>query len=77
MWKRSVCTKDCPDTCGLLVRVQDNRITAVKGDPEHPFTGGFLCKKATYFPDHVHNAERIMAPLIRTGQRPPDGPTPI
>ncbi len=69
MWKRSVCTKDCPDTCGLLVKVRNGRITAVKGDPEHPFTRGFICKKAAYFPDHVHNAERILTPLIRTGPK--------
>ena len=26
MWKRAVCTKDCPDTCGLLAKVEDGRI---------------------------------------------------
>jgi len=69
MWKRSVCTKDCPDTCGLLVRVDDGRITAVKGDPDHPITRGFICRKAGYFPQHVHNEERILTPLRRTGPK--------
>jgi anaerobic selenocysteine-containing dehydrogenase len=69
MWKRSVCTKDCPDTCGLLVRVEDGRITAVKGDPDHPYTQGFLCRKAGYFPEHVHTPERILEPLKRTGPK--------
>lgn len=67
MWKRSVCTKDCPDTCGLLARVENGRITAVKGDPDHPYTKGFICRKAGYFPEHVHAAERILEPLKRTG----------
>jgi anaerobic selenocysteine-containing dehydrogenase len=69
MWKRSVCTKDCPDTCGLLVRVEDGRITAVKGDPDHPITRGFICRKAGYFPEHVHTAERILEPLKRNGPK--------
>jgi len=43
MWKRAVCTKDCPDTCGLLAEVEDGRIVTVKGDPDHPFTDGFIC----------------------------------
>lgn len=69
MWKPSVCTKDCPDTCGLLVKVEDGRITKVKGDPDHPFTRGFICKKAAYFPGHVHNEDRILTPLKRSGPK--------
>jgi len=69
MWKPSVCTKDCPDTCGLLAKVEDGRITKVKGDPNHPFTQGFICKKAGYFPQHVHNEKRILTPLIRSGPK--------
>jgi anaerobic selenocysteine-containing dehydrogenase len=77
MWKRSVCTKDCPDTCGLLAKVEDGRITAVKGDPEHPFTQGFICRKASHFPEHVHHARRILEPLKRTGPKGSDQFTPI
>ena len=69
MWKPSVCTKDCPDTCGLLVKVENGRITRVKGDPDHPFTKGFICKKAGFFPDHVHNDARILRPLKRSGPK--------
>jgi anaerobic selenocysteine-containing dehydrogenase len=69
MWKPSVCTKDCPDTCGLLARVEEGRITQVKGDPDHPFTKGFICRKAGYFPKHVHNEERILTPLLRIGPK--------
>ncbi len=69
MWKRCVCTKDCPDTCGMLARVENGRITAVKGDPEHPYTRGFICRKAGYFPEHVHSAERILEPLKRKGPK--------
>jgi len=69
MWKRAVCTKDCPDTCGLLAEVKDGRIVTVKGDPDHPFTAGFICRKAGHFPEHVHSSKRITTPLRRTGPK--------
>jgi len=69
MWKRAVCTKDCPDTCGLLAEVEDGRIVTVKGDPDHPFTDGFICRKAGHFPEHVHSPKRITSPLRRAGPK--------
>lgn len=69
MWKRAVCTKDCPDTCGLLAAVEDGRIVTVKGDPDHPFTAGFICQKAGHFPEHVHSPKRITTPLRRIGPK--------
>ncbi len=69
MWKPAVCTKDCPDTCGLLAKVEKGRITKIKADPDHPFTQGFICRKANFFPDHVHNKNRILSPLKRTGPK--------
>ena len=38
--KRSVCPYDCPDTCGLLVEIENGRAVRVTGDPDHPFTRG-------------------------------------
>ncbi|NDY70797.1 molybdopterin oxidoreductase family protein [Desulfobacter hydrogenophilus] len=69
MWKPAVCTKDCPDTCGLLAKVEDGRITKIKADPDHPFTQGFICRKAKFFPEHVHNEKRILTPLKRKGPK--------
>nr|WP_319493739.1 molybdopterin oxidoreductase family protein [uncultured Desulfobacter sp.] len=69
MWKPAVCTKDCPDTCGLLAQVEQGKITKIKADPDHPFTQGFICRKAKFFPDHVHNENRILTPLKRTGPK--------
>jgi anaerobic selenocysteine-containing dehydrogenase len=69
MWKRAVCTKDCPDTCGLLVKVEDGRIVKVKGDPDHPYTQGFICRKGARFPEHVHGEARLTTPLRRTGPK--------
>jgi len=40
---RSACPYDCPDTCGLLVTVENGQAVAVSGDPEHPYS-----KKVVY-----------------------------
>src|SRR5437764_1422815 len=37
---RAACPHDCPDTCALLVTVEDGVATEVKGDPDHPTTAG-------------------------------------
>ena len=67
--KRSVCPHDCPDTCGLLVNVEDNRIVSVKGDPDHPFTRGALCSKVNHYEQRVYSPLRILHPLKRVGRK--------
>ncbi|MDZ7696829.1 MAG: molybdopterin oxidoreductase family protein [Deltaproteobacteria bacterium] len=67
--KRSVCPHDCPDTCGLLVGVDGDRVVSVKGDPDHPFTRGAVCVKVNHYPERVHSPHRIMHPLRRTGKK--------
>ncbi len=67
--RRSVCPYDCPDTCGLLVEIEDGRAVRVTGDPEHPYTRGFLCPKMVHYERTVHSPRRLTTPLIRTGAR--------
>jgi len=63
---RTVCNRDCPDACGLLVTVEDGVVTRVSGDPAHPVTQGFLCSRTTQFPARQNSPDRITAPLKRT-----------
>jgi anaerobic selenocysteine-containing dehydrogenase len=66
----SVCTLDCPDTCSLLVRVEGDRITALRGSRANPLTRGVLCNKVTrYYPEFVHGENRLRRPLARTGAK--------
>ena len=67
--KRSVCPHDCPDTCGLLVGVEDGRVVSVKGDPEHPFTRGAICVKVRHYPERVYSPLRVLHPLKRVGAK--------
>lgn len=66
---RSVCHLDCPDTCSMLVTVEQGVAVELRGDPEHPFTRGFLCQKMARFLDRVYSADRLQYPLRRVGPK--------
>lgn len=75
--KRSVCPFDCPDTCGLLVEVEEGKAVAVKGDPLHPFSRGTLCPKMRHYENSVHSPLRLTTPLLRSGRKGSGAFTPI
>lgn len=66
---RAVCPHDCPDTCGMLVTVENGKATKLRGDPDHPFTKGFLCQKVARYLDRVYHPERLLFPQIRVGAK--------
>ncbi len=66
---RAACPHDCPDTCAMLVTVEDGKAVKVKGDPDHPFTNGGLCVKVNNYLDRVYDAGRVLYPLRRTGPK--------
>ena len=62
----TVCSHDCPDSCGVLVTVNsEGRAVKVAGDPAHPVTRGFLCGKVAKYLDRVYSPERVLYPLRR------------
>ena len=62
----TVCSHDCPDSCGVLVTVNaEGRAVKVAGDPANPVTQGFLCGKVAKYLDRVYAPERILYPLRR------------
>lgn len=62
----TVCSLDCPDSCAVLVTVNDaGRAVKVQGDPGQPVTQGFLCGKVAKYLDRVYAPERILFPLRR------------
>lgn len=67
--RRAVCPLDCPDTCGMLVTLQDGRAVALRGDPQHAFTQGFLCHKMARYLERVYLPERVLHPLRRVGPK--------
>jgi anaerobic selenocysteine-containing dehydrogenase len=64
-----VCPHDCPDTCGMVVTVQNGRARDLRGDKEHPFTKGFLCQKVTRYLERVYHPDRLKYPQKRIGPK--------
>jgi len=63
----TVCSHDCPDSCGVLVTVDtaSGRAVKVQGDPAHPVTRGFLCGKVAKYLDRVYSPDRLLYPMRR------------
>ena len=66
---RAACPHDCPDTCALLVTVEDGVATEVKGDPDHPTTAGVLCTKVSRYTERTYHPDRLLHPMRRVGKK--------
>ena len=66
---RAVCPHDCPDTCAMLVTVQDGVAVRVAGDPDHPPTHGALCTKVSRYTERSYSPDRVLTPLKRIGKK--------
>lgn len=67
--KRGVCPYDCPDACGFIAATDGTSILSVKGDPRHPITQGFLCRKMNHYEQDIHSPHRLLTPLKRVGAK--------
>lgn len=63
--KKTACTRDCPDACGLLVTIDNGRVVRLQGDPDHPITQGFICQRTSRFLDRQYSRHRLQKPLWR------------
>ena len=62
----TVCSHDCPDSCAVLVTVDEaGKATKVQGDPDHSVTRGFLCGKVAKYLDRVYSPDRLLYPMRR------------
>jgi anaerobic selenocysteine-containing dehydrogenase len=66
---RVACPHDCPDTCGMLVTVQDGVAVKIQGDDSMPFTQGTLCTKVAHYLERTYSPDRVLHPLKRTGRK--------
>lgn len=66
---KTICPLDCPDACGIVATVQEGEIVKLDGDPEHPNTQGFLCKKVRTYHHRVQSPERVLFPQRRVGEK--------
>jgi anaerobic selenocysteine-containing dehydrogenase len=65
--RKTLCNRDCPDTCSIVASVQDGRVVKLSGDRDHPITRGFLCYRTNQFLTRQYSPERLTSPLLRKG----------
>jgi anaerobic selenocysteine-containing dehydrogenase len=67
---KGACPHNCPDTCGWVV-TRDAGGTPIKiqGDPDHPYTRGWLCTKVNRYLEFVLHPDRLRHPLRRVGAK--------
>jgi anaerobic selenocysteine-containing dehydrogenase len=65
---RSVC-QACQCECGVIVHIQDGKITRIDGDPKHPMNKGYTCVKGRAEPERTYHPDRLKYPMRRTGER--------
>ena len=57
----------CEACCGIEVRVEDDRIAAIRGDERDPLSRGRICAKAAALKDLHEDPDRLRHPIRRTG----------
>jgi anaerobic selenocysteine-containing dehydrogenase len=56
----------CEACCGIQVRVDDGRVTAISGDERDPASQGYVCAKARALKDLHEDPDRLRHPMRRT-----------
>src|SRR5262249_48271751 len=56
----------CEAMCGLVLTVEEGRITDVRGDPEDVFSRGHICPKGPALREVYEDPDRLRQPVRRT-----------
>jgi anaerobic selenocysteine-containing dehydrogenase len=62
---------NCESACGLLAYVDKDtgQVTKFEGNPKHPASRGRLCAKGPATITQIHDPDRILYPMKRSGRR--------
>jgi anaerobic selenocysteine-containing dehydrogenase len=64
--RHTVCPYDCPDSCGITVEIENNRIVSFGPRADHPYTRGFLCTRGQEWPRRMRGPDRLTSPLLKS-----------
>ena len=64
-----ICPYDCPTSCGFYAEVEEGKLLGLAPDPEHPVNKGLICGKMRHYERGVNREDRILTPLLRTGEK--------
>ena len=62
--KKSFC-RACHVYCGMEVDIEDNRVVAVRGDPDNAVTQGYTCMKGRAEVERIYHPDRLLAVVVR------------
>ncbi len=68
-WIRTHCARMDHGGCALLVKVKENEIVKIKGDPKGLQNRGYVCPKGLASPARLNHPDRLKYPLKRVGER--------
>ena len=63
---RTICF-ECHSRCGVLLDVENGKVTGIRGDKTHPHSHGYICPKGSACMEILYHPERITSPLVKTG----------
>lgn len=69
--RRSFC-RICAAACGIVVTLEEDRVTGVVGDPDHPVSRGYTCPKGRALGAFHHSPARLDRPRLRGEEVPWD-----
>ena len=64
---KTCCARMDHGGCGVLVHVEDGRITKIEGDPDSPLSRGTLCAKGFAQVERLNHPDRLKYPMKRMG----------
>ena len=68
--RKTICSICNPIShCGMDAHVKDGVVIRVEGTKENPHNAGTLCSKGAAVRQYIYHPDRIMTPLLRTGER--------
>ncbi|SCG43665.1 molybdopterin oxidoreductase family protein [Micromonospora coxensis] len=60
----------CDAVCGLRLTLDEaDHVTSVRGDPDDPFSGGYVCPKGASLGRLDEDPDRLRAPMVRDGDQ--------
>jgi anaerobic selenocysteine-containing dehydrogenase len=63
-WYASTC-RQCPASCGIVVRVMNGRALKIEGNHEHPLNRGKLCARGQAGLQLLYHPDRLPAPMTQ------------
>src|SRR5258708_32099417 len=58
--------KGCEAMCGMVLEVEEGRITSIRPDPDDVFSRGHICPKGPAMREVLEDPDRLRKPLRRT-----------